>query len=674
MPKHNAPQSPPLQPAQLRWAGDTPEAENYGDIYFSRDNGLEESRHVFLDGNKLHERFTALKAAEHFVIAETGFGTGLNFLLSWQLWQETAPANAQLFFISTELHPLTREDMARALSCWPELAPFAEQLLHQYPALIPGFHWLRFNTARITLLLLLGDANDTLPQLTDSAHADFDHQNPWAIDAWFLDGFAPSKNPQLWQQDLLSHIARLSKNGTTLATFTAAGQVRRDLAAHGFSVQKIPGYGSKREMSVAQFHEHSADAHTKHLCSTTPWLLKNTAHPAPDEAIVIGTGLAGSHIARALAERGVRVTVLEQHAQPAQEGSGNPQGALYTKLSANSSALSQFSLASFQYALRHYHHEALHEVFHACGLLQLNDDSNAQLAALLQHNPELAQYLDADSASTRSGITLTRSGWWLPQAGWANPARICSALLDHPLISVHYNTPIDSLTKTASGWQLHDAEKNIIGSSAQVIVACANHSARFAQTAWLPLRPVRGQISTLPATANSAQLQCVICDEGYLTPAHNNEHCLGASFVPGDTDTDLRAAEHTHNLNLLQDISPALRQEWQQVDGGRAAVRATTPDHLPLVGALPERESFLLDYAALRHNAKAVINTSGSYVEGLWLLAGFGGRGLCYIPLAAELLASQLLNQPRPLSRALQQALAPARFVIRELMRQNSNP
>lgn len=650
----------PLTPAQLSWNGDTPEAAQFGDIYFSRENGLEESRYVFLDGNKLKERWQQLPGKSSFVIGETGFGTGLNFLLAWQLWQQTASADAQLFFISTELYPLTSDDLERALSFWPELAPLSAQLLQQYPSLTPGFHWLHFSDSRVTLLLLFGDANNTLPQLAANHHPDFSSSNPWSVDAWFLDGFAPAKNPQLWQQDLLQHVAALSKHGTTLATFTAAGQVRRDLAALGFKVEKASGYGSKREMVVAHF---LSSVHTECRKPETPWLLQKNTQNIPSQVAVIGAGLAGCHIARALAERGVRVCVYEQHAKPAQEASGNPQGALYTKLSANSAMLSQFSLAAYQYAIRHYQKPDLFPAFHNCGLLQLQDVLDESIQDFFSGYPELLRWLDAEKATEKTGINLQRGGWWLAQAGWIDPQQLCKTLLDHPLISTQFNTNIASLQEL-------DADN-----AQHIVIACANHIKRFAESSWLPLRPVRGQITTVPATKISSALQCVVCDEGYLTPAVDDQHCLGASFVPGDTNTTLRSSEQQHNLQLLADIAPQLLDEWKDADlQGRAALRCTTPDHLPMAGALPDRESFLRDYAALRSNAKSVIATPGTYVEGLWILAGFGGRGLCYIPLAAELLASQLLQQPAPLPRNIQMALAPARFVIRELIRVNSQP
>ena len=656
----------PLIPAQLHWKDDTPEAADFGDIYFSRDNGLAESRHVFLAGNRLAERWQQLPAQSTFVIGETGFGTGLNFLLAWQLWLETAPPEAKLFFISTELHPFTKEDLQRALLPWQELAIFTDELLHNYPALIAGFHYLPLAQGRVTLLLLFGDAQETLPQLTDSQHSDFFANNPWHVDAWFLDGFAPSKNPQLWQNTLLAHIAALSKTGTTLATFTAAGQVRRDLTALGFSVTKIPGFGSKREMITATLTEpkknHAA-------INKTPWLLHTKTHSKPKRVILIGAGLSGCHIARTLAERDIHVTVLEQHAQAAQEASGNPQGALYTKLSANNAALTRFSLSSLQYALRHYSKTFLKDSVHRCGLLQLQEKPDHALLALMQENPPLAQWVSAEHASAVSGIPLAQGGWWLPQSGWIDPRALCNQLLDHSNIDTKFQCNVAQLQRSHSHWQAIDAQQQVIAQSEHLIIACSNSAKQFSHTAWLPLRAVRGQITQLPTNTTSETLRCVVCDEGYLTPAHQQQHCLGASFIPDDTATDLRHSEQQHNMSLLNAISPALHNAWQNEKlQGRAALRCTTPDHLPMVGALPDREIFLRDYAALRHNAKVVINNTGSYMNGLWVFTGFGGRGLCYIPLAAELLAAQLLHEPRPLPQDIQQALAPARFVIRELV------
>jgi tRNA 5-methylaminomethyl-2-thiouridine biosynthesis bifunctional protein len=688
----------PLQPAVLDWHGDTPEATAFGDVYFSRENGLAESTHVFLRGNALAERFAALQDGAHFVIGETGFGTGLNCLLAWQLWQARAPSDAQLFFISTEQHPLHRADLATALGHWPTLAPYAQALLAHYPPLLPGSHWLKL-APNVTLLLLFGDARETLPALHDSAHSAFEQCNAWQVDAWFLDGFAPSRNPALWEHSVFRTLASFSKQGTTLATFTSAGEVRRGLQAVGFSVSKTAGYGRKREMVTALFTRsqtthtplaHKPLAHTspartraEQTSDKTPWLLNShavqaqsvqaRALPAPQHVAVIGGGLAGCHVARALAERGCQVTLYERHAQLASEASGNAQGALYTKLSANTAALSAFGLSSLQYALRHYRQTHFKEAFSACGLLQLQGATDQAVLDLFQHAPELAQWLTAEQGSTMAGIPVTQSGWWLPHAGWLAPAHVCAALVQHTHITVCYEHDITHIQRDDSGWQLQfkHADLHAVSSVSDVVLACAHGShALLPDISAAPLRVVRGQVSMLPATTASRALRCVVCEEGYIAPAHDDAHCVGASFVPDDACTDLRNAEHRHNLGLLQAISPVLANAWTEASGGRAALRATTPDHLPLVGAVPDVAAFQQQYAGLRHNARATIPLPGCYLNGLWLCTAFGGRGLCYIPLAAELLASQLLNQPRPLSRPLQMALAPARFILRSLIRE----
>lgn len=664
---------PPLTPARLRWHDQTPESIDFGDIYFSRENGLEESRHVFLAGNRLAERFAALPGGSTFVIGETGFGTGLNFLLAYDLWQATAPPDAQLVYLSTERFPLTAADLSRALSGWPALSEAAAALQSVYPPLLPGFHWLPLPGSRVTLLLLFGDANQLLPQLADCDALPEPAAHPWHVDAWFLDGFAPTRNPELWQTDLLATLRLLSRPGTTLATFSAAGQLRRDLSSNGFTVAKCKGYGRKREMITATVpSEATRDPAAIPQPTSTPWLLPTAIPPRPDQVTIIGAGLAGCHLARTLANRGVTVTVLEQHDQPAREASGNPQGALYTRLSAEPAALARFGLASLLFALRHYRESGWQDSFHPSGLLQRGDNEGRK-AALFQHAPGIAHYLDPAEAAARAGLPVTGGGWWMPLAGWVEPAALCRQLLQHPGITLRSNAAVTRLASRGGEWQLETRDGQSLR-AAHVVLACANQASHLAGLDWLPLRPVRGQVSFVPATAESQRLRPVLCGDGYITPAQDGYHCLGASFVPGDESTQLRTDDHQHNLALLSGLSPALQAAWQDhlPTRGRAAIRSTTPDHLPLVGRVPDRDPFLARYNALRHNARRVIPSAAPYLPGLWLLAGFGGRGLCYIPLAAELLAAQLLHLPRPLPRDLQQALSPARFLLRELIRSNA--
>ena len=220
-----------LETAKLEWRqGDVPAASDFGDVYFCSKDGLNESRYVFLENNQLEQRWRELNANEVFCIGETGFGTGLNFLAAWQLWKQTAPESARLHFISAEKHPLKPDDLTRALAIWPELQPLAKQLVEQYPLTITGQHQLQFDDGHVTLQLLFDDAQVGFEQLRCSNHPQWRDRNHPPINAWFLDGFTPARNPELWNINLYALIADLSETGTTLSTFTAASAVRDSVA------------------------------------------------------------------------------------------------------------------------------------------------------------------------------------------------------------------------------------------------------------------------------------------------------------------------------------------------------------------------------------------------------------------------------------------------------------
>src|SRR3990167_1702612 len=384
--------------SQLGWQDGQPYSRQYGDIYFSRESGIAETRHVFLEQNRLATRWAKLKDGEHFVIGETGFGTGLNFLCAWQLWTQTAPMSARLHFVSTELHPILPEDLSRALALWPELADYAGQLLRQYGALARGWHRMEFAQGRVMLTLLVGDAIETLPRL--DAH----------VDAWFLDGFAPAKNPRMWNEGLFRAMVQCSASGATFATFTSAGAVRRGLETVGFQVEKVAGYGKKREMLRGEL--------VGHRCEKSPM-------PAR-EAIVIGSGLAGSATAYSLAQRGWRITLVERHPQIAAEASGNRQGILYARLSPGMSLLSEFTLAGYQHALRCLHGlmPQGEDTWRQCGLLQLAfDESEAdRLNGVLDLGfpTDLLYSVDRAEASVLAGMELPCGGLYFPGSGWGD--------------------------------------------------------------------------------------------------------------------------------------------------------------------------------------------------------------------------------------------------------------
>ncbi|BAP40731.1 tRNA (mnm(5)s(2)U34)-methyltransferase [Pseudomonas sp. StFLB209] len=653
-----------FQNAQLSWdENGNPRSNAFDDVYFATDAGLEETRHVFLIQNDLRARFTALPADGRLVIGETGFGTGLNFFCAWQLFNECAPVGARLHFVSVEKYPLSHADLQRALALWPELAAQAGQLLHQYRAIHPGFQRLLFDDGRITLTLLIGDAQQMLEQLDGR------------IDAWFLDGFAPAKNPQMWNEQLFAQLARLSAPGTTLGTFTSTGWVRRALGAAGFKIKRVPGIGHKWEVIRGAFIGWPDEAEAPP--AVKPWFARPPRPAGERKALVIGGGLAGCSTARSLAVRGWQVSLLERHEQLASEASGNPQGVLYLKLSAHGTALSQLILSGFGHTRRLLERLQRGSDWDDCGVLQLAfDDKEAQRQAKLAEAfpASLLHVLDQHAAEQQAGVSLPGGGLFYPEGGWVHPPALCQQQVEHPNIKVLTHHQALDLRHEDGLWQAW-ADDRLLASAAVVVLANAADVQRFSQSAELPLKRIRGQITRLPATAASQALATVVCAEGYVAPARGGEHTLGASFDFHNQDLSPTLAEHQSNLQLLEDISPDLSQRLHgaDLDGaqlqGRAAFRCTSPDYLPIVGPLADGQAFAHTYAALSKDARQIPPLACPWLDGLYVNSGHGSRGLITTPLSAELLAAWLDDEPLPLPRSVAEACHPNRFALRSLIR-----
>lgn len=652
----------PMPGPELSWEEDgTPRSTRHDDIYYSTGDGAAESEQVFLAGNDLPQRW-ASHPRDSFVIAETGFGTGLNFLVTWHHWRQQADA-PRLHFLSVERYPLGRDALQRALGRWPGFDPLTRALLQQYPLPLPGPHRLVFEGGRVLLDLWWGDAGACL--------TDWERSRQPFVDAWYLDGFAPSRNADLWQDDLLQRMARLSLPGATLATFTAAGAVRRGLQAAGFAVTRRPGYGRKREQLQASLH---AAAHQS-AWQDTPWEQAEGQAGRGRQTIVLGAGLAGSHCAAALARRGIPVTVLEA-AACAGGASGNPQGVLYTRISHRHSTLVDFSHASYAFATRLYRQlfedgQLIDGVDGAlCGSLQLLPVGNAAQSTCL---PALAEWLDARAASQRAGLALPGPAHWFPESGWLSPAAVCRALLATPGIVLRENLGALQLLRTAQGWQVRDSRGSVVAEADCVVIAAGLHSRQLAGLDWLPLKAVRGQTTQLPPLAALQELRAVLCHEGYIAPAGPGGHCIGATFQVGDEDTTVRPADQQINLAALARALPQIAGELQHLDpaqlAGRVGWRCASPDYLPLAGPVIDLAALQLRYAGLRSNARQVIARPAPVLPGLYLSTGHGSRGLTSTPLCAELIASQVCGEPLPLEPELQRALSPTRFPVRDLAR-----
>lgn len=611
--------TPHVVPAELRLREDgIPFSERFGDVYFSAAGGLAETRHTFLLGNGLPERW---RHTGRFTIVECGFGTGLNFLATWQAWQASTPPGAWLHYVAVEKHPLARDDLARVFATWPELAPLARELIRVYPPPVPGFHRLHVGGGRIALTLLLGDATAMLSQLDATA------------DAFFLDGFAPARNPEMWSAALFCELARLAAPGATLATYSVAGEVRRGLAAAGFRVEKRAGFGAKREMLTGVFtavaQQKRADRRCRH-------------------ATVIGAGLAGTACAVRLAARGFGVDLIERHPGPAREASANPVGILHPALLADARIGSAFTTAATLYAMREL--QALEAGprpprWLPSGVLQMCRDPRRleRLARAYESIgvPEpVARRVDRDESRERVGARTGGAGLWFEAGGWASAASVCEARLAASENAVRrvFQCEATRLESAAAGWRVRDASGRVLSEAPVVVLANARDAKRLSAPSALPLRPVRGQVTRLPQSPGRV-LHAPVCGDGYVTPAVDGAHCIGATFDEDDCSRDVRAADHAANLERLERMLPGFAPACDPATlFGWAGVRAMSPDHLPLAGALP-----------------------GDGQAGLFACVGLGARGLTWSALLGELVASYIAGDPLPVERHVARQCAPGR-------------
>lgn len=655
-----------LQHARLDWneAG-TPVSSEFGDVYFSNDNGLSETRYVFLQQNRLPERFSH-HDSDNFVIGETGFGTGLNFLATMAAFLEQAPPSgngSRLHFISFEKYPLAQDDLRKALSAWPELAHLSQPLIAQWPLPVSGCHRLLFAGGRIRLDLWFGDIKEMLPQVP--------HPADGLVDAWYLDGFSPAKNPEMWTQALFDGLARLARPDATLSTFTCAGFVRRGLIAAGFAMKKVKGHGSKREMLAGAREGKSPEQ------SLAPWYARPAGRDG--EVLIIGGGIASAMTALSLVERGRRVTLLCRDGEPATGASGNRQGALYPLLNGEHDALSRFYSLAFGFARSRLQALAQrHPVaFDLCGVVQLgyDDKSAAKLAKMSQgpFPPELMRPLSAAEVEQVVGLPCGAGGVGYPLGGWLCPADLTRAAIEEAqasgLLQVAFNTEAVAIAEQADGWHI-ESQDGRRWKAPNLVVAAGHHLPALLPFAELPLYPVRGQVSHVPSTASLSLLKTVLCYDGYLTPAQGGAHCIGASYGRNQTDLAYRPEEQAQNRDRLLACLPG--ETWPNevdVSGGeaRVGVRCASRDHLPVAGPVA-RLAALAD-----HYPKAPCDQQSApalpLYPGLYVLGALGSRGLCSAPLCGELIAGEICGEPLPLSTDLLEALHPARYWVRRLLK-----
>lgn len=649
-----------LPDPSLIWRDDGhPYSARFGDVYFSGD-GVAESQHVFIDGIGGADLWSDKPT---FSVAETGFGTGLNFLMLWDAWRRSAPQGARLNYISVEGFPLGLTEMARAGASLGDVAPLSEALCAALPPCVGGYHAVELDGGRVRLLLLYGPVAEMLGGLQA------------AVDAWFLDGFAPARNPAMWTPDVFAEIARLSRPGARLASFTVVGAVRRGLAEVGFAIEKRPGYGAKRKCLAGRFEGVGAR-------DPIPWfaLPKPRVTSSSDKVAVIGSGIAGCCIARALAGRGLDVTVFDAGDGPASGASGTPAAIVQPRPFSGEDANGWFHRAAYRRAVALYDElaEAGAEIWARRGLLVTGrDEEDAERYRCLVETdvlgPGAAAWLTADEASSRSGMAVEQGGMWLSEAGSLNTAALCRALIGD--LEVQYRTSVERLQHDAGEWRLLGAGGAMLGRADAVVLAAGYAAQQLGGFDALGLFANRGQVTLLEPAAAIAGQRAPLTYGGYLAP-NGDHHVLGSSYTrlndPSNRDWGKANSEdNAANLGLLAARFPDLAKGLTNAAkaGAWVGLRATTPDRFPVVGGVPDGGAYRSGYAKLRHGGSPAQFPMARYRDGLYLMAGLGSRGFLTAPLAADMLAAMMVGDPMPQPRAVLDAMHPARFLIRDLKR-----
>jgi tRNA 5-methylaminomethyl-2-thiouridine biosynthesis bifunctional protein len=593
----------PARESPLAWSEDgQPRSRRYDDVYFSAEGGLAEARAVFLRGCGVPE---AWAGRHRFVVGELGFGTGLNVLALIDLWSRRRPPGAILHIFSIEAHPISAADACRALGRWPELADLTARLVGRWPGQARGLHRVEFPDLGVILDVVVADVAEALEAWSGRA------------DAWFLDGFAPARNPAMWRDDVLALVAARSAPGATAATFTVAGSVRRGLAAAGFAVEKQPGFGRKRERLAA------------HLPGSAP---------APDtvrRVAIVGAGIGGVVAARAVRALGGDAMVFDAEGRGS-GASGNPAALVTPRLDAGLAEPAQLFAQAFRRAVALYEDQP--QAIIARGALQFPlqpQDAGrfAKIAASDLFEPGTLTTLTPAQTAARVGEdgpdTLELSDALVIEprallAAWAPEVREAS---------------VASVEPAAGGWRLLDAAGRVLATADAVIVAAGLASADL--VAGLPLGAVRGQASwTAPADPPLAA-----AFGGYAIPTRDGV-LFGATNDRGDVARDIRPDDHRRNLEALAEGLPHLAGRLADKPlEGRASIRVTTPDYLPVAGAAPEAPA------------------------GVFVLSGFGARGFTLAPLLAEHVAALAMQAPSPLPGPLARIVDPARFARRAARR-----
>ena len=637
---------------------------------------LVKSHNVLYEQNNIDTRLQN-HDQPYFVVAETCFNNGLNFLNVWQRFTDHLARQQvqnqldkgvkRLHFISFDTCALTVADLSKILKMHPAINSLSKQLIEQYPINLEGCHRLEFNNGLVVLDLYFGEITNLIKVMS--------YPKIGIVDAWFLNNSSTNTIPKHYQQSLFNAITDITKTGATIATYETTECLNNELVKAGFTIQKVKDFAStKNEILVGTFNKanniQSAPDYFSHGNSS----LKSVA--------VIGGGIASSCILYSLAKRGIESQLFCQDSKPAMGASHNVQGAIYPHLQAKNSPHSELFAHSFLYAKRLYNHllnTGFSFDYDWCGVLQHAvkqplADKHQNLAQKQLWPKSLMRNVTAQQGDEIAGINTGYSGVYFEQGGWVNPQQLVNAMLNAannltPFKS-SFNCNIEQLEKTDDGWFLSTNGERL-GPFSDVIICAGEHSDAFEQTKSLPIVGVRGQVSHIQASEQSRKLKTVLCHKGYFTPAYLDHHCMGATFEKNSKSRQVTEQDNITNKEQLLSFydQSEFATSLGNITSAKAAVRCSFIDHLPMAGEWAQQSDYITAFANLRLGKRYQYQPLNKPQQGLHIFTGFGARALCSAPLSSEYLISSLNNEPRPLSERVSQAIHPARFIVRDLMR-----
>ena len=548
---------------------DTPYSKKFDDFYFSRKDGLAETQYVFLKGNNLPQSW---EGRENFSICETGFGTGLNFFATWDLFEKTAQKNQSLDFVSIEKYPLSIEEINNALNPWADIFKNKIKIFCDlYPLRVRGVHRIKINS-QITLTLIFDDVNAVMPTLIEK------------FDCWFLDGFTPAKNPQMWTDILFENMKRLSHPNASFATFTAAHKVREGLERFGFNVQKQKGFGYKSDMTIGFIQKEIENKKPK---------LKQGASIA-----IIGGGLSGTACAYTLKQYGFNPIIYEASQTLGAGASGNECGFYNPRFCALWNFSAQFFSPAYAQFISIAKRAGDDVNYNPCGSLHLinSSDKKKRFSAMLknwQWHEDHLKILNQSESSNIAGIHINEDALYLPDSGSVNVKKLCH----------YYAQDIEVRTKHKIEDYTHLNE--------DIIILCNAHAAlEFSGMNFIPLKKVRGQITKVQSTKHSQNLQCNIHFGKYISAAQNGMHHIGATFQPWEQEIDLVHEENFENINAIQEQISDLKNEDFEITGGWAQYRCASKDHFPIIGRVPHEKNVFTSLAFGSHGLVGSIQSA----------------------------------------------------------------